>query len=134
MLSLFGESFLLGREAVQAFSPLSDFWVYNLPGACWIALLTWLGLQVGSGGRFLSFPIYLLPFAVGQGMELTQALGISNGTYDPMDVLANTLGFVLATVCFAYRQPTPNKRFMYAKRWQILTFLIVFLSAFSVDA
>lgn len=118
---------------MQSFLPLSDFWVYNLPGACWIAVLTWLGLQLEWEAMSLSFPIYLLPFAAGQGMELTQALGLSNGTYDPMDVLANFLGFVLPLACFLFRRPRSGRDFMYAEKWQIVTFLIIFLAAFSVD-
>ncbi len=133
LLQWLGTDFLQARAAMQHFLPLPELLIYNLPGACWIGLLTWLGLYLG---KRLVVPyrfLYLLPLLLGQGMELLQYLQLSDGTFDSMDALLNTIGFFLGFCC--YHSAAPREVVQHAKvpTWQFLAFGLLLFSAFLVD-
>jgi hypothetical protein len=89
-------SFTTVRSAFQSALPLPDFVVYQIPGGLWVFAAT---LASGSGtlrifNSRLSFGLF--PLLAALGIELFQAVDLTDGTPDPGDVIAAIAGYLMA--------------------------------------
>ena len=75
------------KTNINILAPLNEFFIYNLPSGLWVMALT-----ICSGNYdilLFSKKIKLahLPIALGLTIELFQLLGLTNGTFDIIDIL-----------------------------------------------
>jgi len=81
---------------VQAF-PLSDFIVYALPGGLWVYSLTVASKFQSLRLKRVVIDLSILPIVYALGLELCQYLGITDGRFDPLDIIAYIFAWLLAT-------------------------------------
>lgn len=111
----------------QAHVPLADFLVYSLPGGLWVFVLSLLGWRLYLG----PFNLFWLGLFFGLGFELTQLLGITDGTFDVLDLIAVLIGFTLARYCTIYWLPDEWRAEQ--GRWRYAAFFFVFFAAYGAD-
>ena len=84
------------RKVCLSHWPTSEFFVYQLPGGLWVLAATIVSWNVRVKTGNLRLDTGYLPLIVAISFEVFQLLGITDGTYDPGDVLAACLGFCVA--------------------------------------
>lgn len=83
---------------------VNDFILYSLPDLCWVYSFTiYLGIYTGNEffSKYKQLFILLIPVFLGVGSEIGQHSLFFNlipGTFDMMDVIAYSLGFVFAYI------------------------------------
>ncbi len=105
---------LIGDKQGLSLPTLPSFVVYNLPEFLWVFAATLLSCDLAWAHKYSVF-LYLLPLAVALGIELMQVLGISDGIFDPLDILAALGGYLLAYSISYQSPPSPlPQRLLYA--------------------
>jgi len=131
LLGWIGVGFLDIRETIQITLPLGDLLVYTFPGAFWVfggSLLGWR-LRLGIGHRKIH--LFYLPIIFGVGFEFTQFTGITDGTFDWLDLLFVLLAFGFAVLFCRFILPDTWRA--NPGRWRYVLFFIVLLGAYSAD-
>lgn len=86
------------REASLSFYPyLPNIIVYNLPDGLWVYSFTAAILYVWKFQlNKWSIPFCLIPVILGVGSEFGQLFEMVPGTFDPLDAIFYTFGFILS--------------------------------------
>lgn len=88
--------------------PINDFILYSLPDLCWVYSFTiYLGIYTGVFTKRNQLLILLIPVFFGVGSEIGQHKLFFNlipGTFDLMDVVAYSLGFVFAYITLRFNK------------------------------
>ncbi len=91
---------LLGPPSpIDALLPILPSWmIYSLPESLWVlsATLLSMGIHMGIGSTRVSLGI--LPLLLSLGLEAMQYLHLTDGRYDPLDVLAAISGALIAVL------------------------------------
>lgn len=130
LVSVLGDDFLSLRTYVQTQFPLSDVFIYNVPGALWVFGLTLLGWRLYLGSGRLHLSLFYVPLFISQFFELAQVLNWTDGTFDWLDLCWNFIGFFVG---LAFCQLMPDEWRAGDGYWRYLLFFLVLCAAFGVD-
>ena len=85
---------------------VGEWVIYSMPAMLWTFSLSLLGVVLGIDRRRRCWLIALIPLGLTLGLEFLQYLDYTDGTYDPMDIVAGLLGYLLAIVFVSkYNKP-----------------------------
>lgn len=126
-LSLFPDNYLYLRGVFGQYD-VPDFVRFNLPGVLWMIGALLLCAKYTITIRKLRFKLMFLPLLVCVIIEVVQWVGITDGTFDMMDVVSYLLGFVVVYAMYTSR--TEKKECIL--RMQLAHIPIVILFFFSI--
>lgn len=127
MIDRVGEGFVATRYWWQKSMPLSAFLIYSLPGGLWVLVLSLLGWRL----KVLGFHLFFLGIIFGLGFEFVQITGLTDGTFDWLDIVAVLIGFGLSIWCTLYWLPDGWRSDRGV--WRYVLFFTVFFAAFGAD-
>ena len=79
-------------------SYLSDWIIYSLPAALWTFSITLLGMVLDIDPKRRVYIVGLIPLSLALGLEVLQFFHLTDGTFDPFDILAAVLGYAAAII------------------------------------
>lgn len=93
----FGKGILsLHQDGYISTAYLSDWVVYSMPAALWTFSITLLGMVLDIDPKRRVSRVGLIPLSLALGLEFLQFTSLTDGTFDPADILAAVLGYLLA--------------------------------------
>ena len=111
--TLFQNSFSELKTSINQMIQLPEFMIYNVPEGLWVFSISLLGAKLFIKIKKVRIHLIYLPISFALVLEIIQAMHITNGTFDPMDMLISSLGWLFAFCYYLYSANTvthlPNK-------------------------
>lgn len=96
-------TFILGETTFSQYHSIyqstlafSDWMIYSLPAALWTFSITLLGMLLDIDPKRRPWLVGLIPLSLTWGLELLQYFQFTDGTFDPMDIIAGWMGYAAA--------------------------------------
>jgi len=96
------------KSAIAAMLPLNEIVIYSLPGGLWMFCATILAQDFYLPFRRYKIQMTYIPLGFAIGLELFQLLHVTNGRFDPWDVVFYVTFWLAATWVIRSQQPQQN--------------------------
>ncbi len=106
MISL--ESYAAVKRAVNSFVPLPALVIYSLPEGLWVFCITLTSKPYYIGRPCRRMDCLVIPLLCCLGLEILQLLHLTNGRFDPADILVSLVWWLVAAFAFAGKPGTQN--------------------------
>lgn len=119
------------RETISSRIPLNELIIYSLPGGLWVFVATIALKDFFIVLKKYTLNLMFLPLTIAIGLEFSQLLHLSNGTFDGWDILISLVFWVAALIICP---PTEIKEDFFKsqqtskKIWAIISLLILSLA------
>jgi hypothetical protein len=119
------------RFLLNHFLQVPDFVIYSLPSGLWIFSITLLARKLSLQVSHWKINLTYLPIGFVVGLEMMQLFHLTDGTFDPMDILVSVVCWGLAVLTSkAYFAGILPQR---PTRIRLAFFLGLFASAYLAD-
>jgi hypothetical protein len=101
-------SYMALRDSINRLLPLSRFVIYSLPEGLWVFCITLTSKAFYFERYEKKVSCAIIPLIFSIGLEFCQLLGITNGTFDLMDIGASIVFWTAANYFIVYSREQEN--------------------------
>lgn len=127
----FDWNFIESKHMLHTILPIPDFIIYNIPEGLWVFSISLLGAKLYLPVKNFRIHLIFIPIVFAITLEIMQALHITNGTFDVLDLLVSTLAWGLAYLY--YQWPISQLKELQYTSTRMCAFLFVFACVYLSD-
>lgn len=129
--SFFHHNFTDFKNHLNTALPIPSFIIYNLPEGLWVFSISLLGANLYITRKGFRIHMIYVPLLFAFILEIMQALHITNGTFDMLDLLVSFVAWILAFLY--YQWPINHLKELQNNSIRFYAFFFVFACVYLSD-